>query len=139
MKNKPIDKITLAVVLAVLCVITCLNLFQTERPTYSETEKRPLAAMPALTWENIVSGEYFDGISDGTNIVKSKPDPEVFLKAADFISVPYGDCLVVEDAIPGVEAAHAAGMKAAAVGDAAGKHVGDYILEKFSDLLNILK
>ena len=64
MKNKPIDKITLAVVLAVLCVITCLNLFQTERPTYSETEKRPLAAMPALTWENIVSGEYFDGISD---------------------------------------------------------------------------
>ena len=82
---------------------------------------------------------YFDGISDGTNIVKSKPDPEVFLKAADFISVPYGDCLVVEDAIPGVEAAHAAGMKAAAVGDAAEKHVGDYILEKFSDLLNILK
>ena len=82
---------------------------------------------------------YFDGISDGTNIVKSKPDPEVFRKAADFISVPYGDCLVVEDAVPGVEAAHAAGMKAAAVGDAAEKHVGDYILEKFSDLLNILK
>ena len=82
---------------------------------------------------------YFDGISDGTNIVRSKPDPEVFLKAADFISIPYGDCLVVEDAVPGVEAAHAAGMKAAAVGDAAEKHVGDYILEKFSDLLNILK
>ncbi len=81
---------------------------------------------------------YFDAISDGTNIVRSKPDPEVFLKAADFISIPYAQCLVVEDAVPGVEAAHAAGMKAASVGDAADNRVGDYIMERFSDLLNIL-
>lgn len=81
---------------------------------------------------------YFDAISDGTNIVRSKPDPEVFLKAADFISVPYEKCLVVEDAVPGVQAAHAAGMKAASVGDAADNHVGDYIMDRFEDLLNIL-
>ena len=81
---------------------------------------------------------YFDAISDGTNIVRSKPDPEVFLKSADFISMPYENCLVVEDAISGVEAAHAAGMKAAAVGDAAENKVGDYILESFSDLLKLL-
>lgn len=81
---------------------------------------------------------YFDAISDGTNIVKSKPDPEVFLKAADFISMPYEKCLVVEDAVAGVEAAHAAGMKAAAVGDAAANDTGDYTMERFSDLLNIL-
>lgn len=81
---------------------------------------------------------YFDAISDGTNIVRSKPDPEVFLKAADFISIPYAQCLVVEDAVPGVKAAHAAGMKAASVGDAADNRVGDYIMERFSDLLNIL-
>ena len=81
---------------------------------------------------------YFDAISDGTNIVHSKPDPEVFLKSADFVSMPYEACLVVEDAISGVEAAHAAGMKAAVVGDAAENHVGDYILESFSDLLKLL-
>ena len=81
---------------------------------------------------------YFDAISDGTNIVRSKPDPEVFLKSADFVSMPYENCLVVEDAISGVEAAHAAGMKAAAVGDAAENHVGDYILDSFSDLLKLL-
>lgn len=82
---------------------------------------------------------YFDAISDGTNIVKSKPDPEVFLKAADFISTPYAACLVVEDAVSGVEAAHAAGMKAATVGDAAEKGCGDYVMSTFSDLLKILK
>lgn len=81
---------------------------------------------------------YFDAISDGTNIVRSKPDPEVFLKSADFVSMPYEACLVVEDAISGVEAAHAAGMKAAAVGDAAENKVGDYIMETFSDLLKLL-
>lgn len=81
---------------------------------------------------------YFDAISDGTNIVKSKPDPEVFLKAADFISVPYEACLVVEDAVSGVEAAHAAGMKAASVGDAAANNIGDHIMKSFSDLLDIL-
>ena len=81
---------------------------------------------------------YFDAISDGTNIVRSKPDPEVFLKSAGFISMPYENCLVVEDAISGVEAAHAAGMRAAAIGDAAENNVGDYILESFSDLLELL-
>lgn len=81
---------------------------------------------------------FFDAVSDGTNIVKSKPDPEVFLKAADFVSTPYEQCLVVEDALSGVEAAHAAGMLAASVGDAAANGCGDFVLNTFSDLLNIL-
>lgn len=50
--------------------------------------------------------DYFLAISDGTNIVNSKPDPEVFLKAADMIQESPGDCLVVEDALAGIEAAH---------------------------------
>lgn len=80
---------------------------------------------------------FFDAVSDGTNISKSKPDPEVFLKAAEFLGLKPEECLVVEDAISGVDAAHAGGMKAAAVGDAAGKHYGDYNLEHFSQLLNL--
>lgn len=48
---------------------------------------------------------FFDAISDGTNITKSKPDPEVFLKAAEFISEAPEDCLVIEDAEAGIDAA----------------------------------
>ena len=88
--------------------------------------------------ERIGLADYFDAISDGTNISKSKPDPEVFLKAAEFLGLEPGECLVVEDAAAGVDAAHAGGMKAAAVGDAAGKCCGDYILRSFSELLAIL-
>lgn len=81
---------------------------------------------------------FFDAISDGNNVTASKPHPEVFLKAADYLSLPAERCLVVEDAMAGVEAAHAAGMKAAVVGDAARQQAGDYLLSRFSDLLNLL-
>ncbi len=87
--------------------------------------------------ERIGLADYFDAISDGTNITKSKPDPEVFLKAAAFLGLEPQDCLVVEDATSGVDAAHAGGMRAAAVGDAASKNYGDYILNSFSQLLTI--
>lgn len=88
--------------------------------------------------ERIGLADYFDAVSDGTNISRSKPDPEVFLKAAEFLGLKPEECLVVEDATSGVDAAHAGGMKAAVVGDAAGKGYGDYVLTHFSDLLNIL-
>ena len=81
-------------------------------------------------------GDYFDKISDGTNITRSKPDPEVFLKAAEYLGLEPKDCLVVEDAVAGVQAAHAAGMDAAAVGDAAGSGLAEYSLKRSSELLD---
>lgn len=60
----------------------------------------------------------FDAVADGNDIRKSKPHPEVFLKAAEKLGVPPRNCLVVEDAEAGVEAAIAAGMKCLAVGTA---------------------
>ena len=83
-------------------------------------------------------GEYFDAISDGNNITRSKPDPEVFLKAAEFVNTPPEDCLVVEDAVSGAEAGHAGGMKVACVGDAAAKGAGDWNLGSFRELLDIV-
>ena len=80
-------------------------------------------------------GDYFDKISDGTNITRSKPDPEVFLKAAEYLGLGPGDCLVVEDAKAGVQAARAAGMDAAAIGDAVSCGLATYNLGSFSDLL----
>lgn len=83
-------------------------------------------------------GDYFDAISDGNNITNSKPDPEVFLKAADMLGVPYDQCLVVEDALAGAEAAHRGGMKAACVGDAAACGAGDWNMSCFADLLDVV-
>lgn len=72
---------------------------------------------------------YFDAVSDGNNITKSKPDPEVFLKAADMLGVPYEKCLVVEDADSGIEAGKRAGMYTLAVNNAKG---ADYSLADLS-------
>ncbi len=81
-------------------------------------------------------GDYFDKISDGTNITRSKPDPEVFLKAAEYLEHPPESCLVVEDAKAGIEAATAAGMDSAAIGDAVQCGLATYNLTRFADLLN---
>lgn len=80
---------------------------------------------------------YFDAISDGTNITHSKPHPEVFLKAAEFLGLEPGDCLVVEDAIAGIDAAVAGGFHGAGIGEAASHEQVTYPLKIFSDLLNI--
>lgn len=80
---------------------------------------------------------FFDEISDGNNITKSKPDPEVFLKAAEYLGQRPEDCLVVEDAQAGLMAAKAGGMDCAGIGDAAESGLADYSLERFGDLLDI--
>ena len=77
---------------------------------------------------------FFDAISDGTNITKSKPDPEVFLKAADMLGLSPKDCLVVEDAHAGIDAAVAGGFKSAGIGSAKDYEKTTYPLEAFSDL-----
>ena len=61
---------------------------------------------------------YFDAVSDGNDIKRGKPDPEVFLIAAERLSLAPQECLVVEDAKAGIEAALAGKMKAMGVGAA---------------------
>ena len=80
---------------------------------------------------------YFDAVSDGNNITRSKPDPEVFVKAAQLVGEASGDCLVVEDAKDGLEAAIGGGMDCAAMGDAVASGLATYDLTEFSDLLKI--
>lgn len=65
---------------------------------------------------------YFDAVSDGNNIKNSKPDPEVFLKAADMLGISYKECMVVEDADAGIEAGKRAGMKTLSVRGAKNAH-----------------
>ncbi len=82
---------------------------------------------------------WFDAVADGTQIKRSKPDPEVFLLAAEKLGLPAADCLVVEDAQAGIQAAQAGGMDAASVGPAAKQAIGTYQLETIYDLLALFK
>lgn len=79
----------------------------------------------------------FDAISDGNNITHSKPDPEVFIKAGEFLGERPEECVVVEDAYAGIDAAKAAGMTAVGIGDAAGYDKADYRIKSFGELLTV--
>jgi beta-phosphoglucomutase len=60
--------------------------------------------------------DLFDAVADGNIISKAKPDPDVFLKAAEMVNVKPGRCVVFEDAVAGVQAALNAGMMCIGVG-----------------------
>lgn len=79
----------------------------------------------------------FDAISDGNNITHSKPDPEVFVKAGEFLGIDAAECVVVEDAFAGIDAAKAAGMTAVGIGDASGYEKADYQIQNFGELQGI--
>lgn len=90
-----------------------------------------------LILERIGLGGFFDAISDGNNITHSKPHPEVFLKAAEMLGLSPAECLVVEDAQAGIQAAHDGGFESAALGDAVNCPLATYPLREFSQLLEI--
>lgn len=83
--------------------------------------------------------KYFDAVSDGNGLQKSKPDPEVFERAARLLGVTCTDCLVVEDAGAGIEAAKAAGMYAAGIGDAQKSGKCDFRIERLSEIPAIVR
>lgn len=58
----------------------------------------------------------FDEIVDGNDVTKAKPDPEVFLIAAQKLGVKNEECVVFEDSEAGIQAAKTAGMKAIGIG-----------------------
>ncbi|MEZ5105471.1 MAG: beta-phosphoglucomutase [Draconibacterium sp.] len=76
----------------------------------------------------------FDAVIDGNKVSKAKPDPEVFLKGASAIHVPYSQCIVFEDAIAGIEAAKNANMVAVGVGDSKILKSADVVISGFDGL-----
>ncbi len=59
--------------------------------------------------------QYFTALVSGETVAHGKPAPDIFLKAAKELGTSPGQCLVIEDAVAGVQAAHAAGMRCIAV------------------------
>ena len=82
-------------------------------------------------------GTYLDAAADGNHITRSKPDPEIFLTAAQMLGLPPERCAAVDDAVAGIQAGRAAGMVTVAIGDSAAHRAGDYDLERFGQLLDL--
>lgn len=87
--------------------------------------------------EKVELMQMFDQISDGTNITKSKPDPEVFLKAAEYLGETPENCIVVEDAYAGIDAGKAGNMMTVGIGEAAAYERTDIAIQNFKELLEI--
>jgi beta-phosphoglucomutase len=77
----------------------------------------------------------FDEIVDGNNVINAKPNPEVFIKGADALGLPYSSCIVFEDSIAGVLAAHSGGMKAVGIGEKEVLIEADVVIPGFEGIL----
>jgi beta-phosphoglucomutase len=85
---------------------------------------------------------YIDKVSCGLDITRSKPDPEVFVVAANKLGLEVDECLVVEDSAAGVVAAKAAGMRSLGVGPEYKELEADYEALNFNSNIhwdNLLK
>lgn len=79
---------------------------------------------------------YFSAVVSADSL-PSKPDPSIFLKAASMLNTTPQNCVVIEDAVYGIEAAHKAGMKCIAVGNSLPLHElrhADLVVPRLLDL-----
>lgn len=89
--------------------------------------------------EKIGLSNAFDAVADGTEIKRSKPDPEVFLAAAAKLYERPENCIVVEDAAAGIQAAKAGNMTAIGVSDARNSELADYRVNDILQVAEIVK
>ena len=95
-----------------------------------------------LILEKLGIETYFDAVIDGNKVSKAKPDPEVFLKAAEALKVEINEAIVFEDALAGVEAAKKAGFYCIGIGAKDVLHQADIIIKglhefKLSDFFSM--
>src|SRR5216683_3539609 len=85
--------------------------------------------------EALSATHIFQGIVSADDVHRGKPDPEVFLTAASRVGVSPDRCIVVEDAVAGVQGARSAGMRSVGI-SRNGKHLPADIVVQSLDLLD---
>lgn len=85
--------------------------------------------------ENLAAAHCFQAIVSAEDVRRGKPDPEVYLTAASRVGVLPGRCIVVEDAVAGIEGARRAGMHSIGVSHN-GQHLGADVVVQSLDLLD---
>lgn len=90
--------------------------------------------------EKLGIAEYFDAIGDGFSVENSKPAPDIFLHVAEELNINPKNCVVVEDAEAGIDAAISAGMKTIGIGPKERLGKADYIYSSIEEikLINLL-
>lgn len=76
----------------------------------------------------------FDAIVDGNDVSKAKPNPEVFLIAADQLNVAPENCVVFEDSVAGIQAANLAKMTSIGIGEEAVLNEADHVFTDFTEI-----
>lgn len=129
---------------AMLASLTPADTLEGVLPTLAELRRRgyrlALASVSKnapLILERTGLDRYLDAVADGNCITRSKPDPEVFLRAAEKLGMACESCAAMDDALAGIEAGHAAGMLTIGFGDSAKNKAGDLNLERFDELLGL--
>lgn len=129
---------------AMLASLTPADTLEGVLPTLAELRRRgyrlALASVSKnapLILERTGLDRYLDAVADGNCITRSKPDPEVFLRAAEKLGMACESCAAMDDALAGIEAGRAAGMLTIGFGDSAKNKAGDLNLERFDELLGL--
>lgn len=129
---------------AMLASLTPADTLEGVLPTLAELRRRgyrlALASVSKnapLILERTGLVRYLDAVADGNCITRSKPDPEVFLRAAEKLGMACESCAAMDDALAGIEAGRAAGMLTIGFGDSAKNKAGDLNLERFDELLGL--
>lgn len=91
-----------------------------------------------LILEKTDMAKYFHAVSDGNNITRSKPDPEVFLKAAEYLNLQPCECIVVEDAEAGIDAGNAGGFVTVGIGCAEQYKKTKHPIKSLAELLKLV-
>jgi beta-phosphoglucomutase len=73
--------------------------------------------------------KYFDVVADGNIITKAKPDPEIFVTVSEMLETEPSKCIVFEDAVAGVQAAHNAGMICIGIGSSDILNEAQYVVK----------
>jgi beta-phosphoglucomutase family hydrolase len=69
-----------------------------------------ITANADFTLDGLNIREYFEAVIDSTMVIKGKPDPQIYLKAAEELNISPENCVVLEDALAGIQSAKSAGM-----------------------------
>lgn len=77
---------------------------------------------------------YFDAIVDGNDVTNAKPDPEVFLQAANLLTTAPKNAIVFEDSVAGIQAANTATMTSIGIGEKAILYEANHIFRDFNEI-----
>lgn len=78
--------------------------------------------------------DQFDALKDGNDVKHAKPDPDIFLQAAEALGEKPENCIVFEDAIAGIEASIAADMRCVGVGDKDILTDANHVIQSFEEI-----